>query len=602
MMNLRLNNSLLCTFLLLSFGCFSQNQKKADSLVAIIESNTFLDDSLKFETSRMIAYYHPEPGIALHYAQKAFEIANAKKQVLNIAKALDMIGVNNRILGNKETGFEASYQALKIYDSLKLPYRQAMMHLHIGEHHVEDENYKEGIFNILNSILLLDSLGRSNKVLAAKLNLGEAFRLSGNLDSAVETFEEVLDTNTEFGNLIIQTYASGNLGMAYHSLKDYQRAKKYLVRALETIDPNDAYAISVYKAELGLILINQGRKREGEQIIMKALDLAKESDLKKQVRDISNVLSEYYSSEKKYKEAFIFQRQFQVYNDSLINVENIRRIQQIGYNYELDKKSLKISSLTLENQLAESTVQYQELVILFAGVGLALMGIITVLSITGLVQKRKSNLLLGQKNAIITQQVRDKEMLHREIHHRVKNNLQLMSSIMGLQSQTSENDQVSRAMSISKTRVEAMSIVHQNLFMQEKNSQINVKSYLGKLIDNLRSTYINQIGHIEVESSDTEISADEAVPIGLIVNEVVCNTVKHQNENHLKINVRFISDDRGKHLRIEDNGKKPLNSNKSVQGFGMGLIETLARQLQATLQYSNLDNGTSVALFMKPLK
>jgi two-component system, sensor histidine kinase PdtaS len=583
--------------LLVTHNAICQNKKLADSLVNYLETHDILNDSLLFEVNQRLAFNHPNAAWALRYANDAHTIARRMNNPLNRGRSLEMIGVNNRLLGNTEAAFRASYAALRLYDSLNSFKRRASLHLQIGEHLMEDGDYNTAIGHMKKSISMFDSLHDSFRKARALINLGETYRLSKNVKEAITSFREALRLNDSLADNTIEAFALGNLGLAYKQQGDAQTAMKNLDRSVELLTAlGDTQSICIYSAEAGSLLIDHGQISLGEKRLTGALHLARTGNLKKEIRDINKLLSDHYAKTKQFARAFSYQREFQIYQDSLVNADNIRKTQQIMSNYEIEKKSLELDNLSMRYQLAEATVAQKKKELWYSIIVIALLGIAVVFVHRNYMNKRRANILLNEKNSMITMQIEQKELLHKEIYHRVKNNLQLISSIMSLQSQDSNNEQVSTAIAAGRSRVDALTIIHQNLFNEEHQMRINLRDYLGKLTENLKFTYHDQIDSLDLHSYNSEVNADDAIPIGLIVNEAICNAVKYKQDHRPKITVELQKTPNGNNLVIKDNG--PGFTKDNTPGFGTKLITTLARQLKATLNISNDTSGTTILLEM----
>lgn len=563
-----------------------------DSLELIILGAEFKEnDSILFEIHRKLSFYHPQPVKALIHAQEALEISNRQKHALNKARALERVGMAQRMIGNKVAAFKASFRALSIYDSLDLKKRQAALQLQIGEQLVEDENYNDAIVQMEKSTFLFKELFDNYRLALAYINLAEAHRLNGNIEEAIKLNRKSIALNKSLNNEIIEAYAKGNLGLCYKALNDAPSALENLDAAIIILmDLNDHYSVSVYKSERGDLLIGQGKLDEGEADLIKSLEMAKSEGLKKQTRDICALLSSHFSNKGQYNLALTYQKLFQVYQDSLVNVENVREVEQIKAGYELDKKKMQI-------EVINAKVVQKEKELLFTIISIALLAVLIVVTFIGYRNKKRSNRLLHQKNAVITEQITEKDLLHREIHHRVKNNLQLIGSIMGLQSRSAQNDQVSVAMSAGKLRVEAVGLIHQNLFTDEDKTDVDLKEYLTNLVGNLKATYNDQLARVELQSIDLQMDADKVIPIGLIVNEAVCNSVKYQGDHKPEIRITLSSENQLYTLEICDtNPEYTAEEKDNSTGFGTKLITTLARQLRAKLDVKYGDLGTRITL------
>jgi two-component system, sensor histidine kinase PdtaS len=180
--------------------------------------------------------------------------------------------------------------------------------------------------------------------------------------------------------------------------------------------------------------------------------------------------------------------------------------------------------------------------------------------------------------------LQEKEWLVKEIHHRVKNNMQIVMSLLNTQSAYLENDALT-AIRDSQHRMQAMSLIHQKLYQSENTASINMSAYIRDLINYLQESYnVNKQVHFDMDIESIDLDVVQAVPVGLILNEAITNSIKYafpkKNEGVIGIVMKQIANDRLL-LSITDNGIG-FNPNFSFNGnnsFGMTLIHGLVKQL-----------------------
>ncbi len=190
----------------------------------------------------------------------------------------------------------------------------------------------------------------------------------------------------------------------------------------------------------------------------------------------------------------------------------------------------------------------------------------------------------------IKESLEDKKILLREIHHRVKNNLQIISSLLNLQSDYLENEKDKNIFRDSQSRVKSMAIIHEKLYQSSNFSEIDFKGYIDSLTSYLFQSYPINPSKIKFESDidDITLSMDTAIPCGLIINELVSNSLKYAfpEDRDGKIKIKLKSS--GDHfvLEIEDNGIGfPENFNiDDNESLGLKLVSSLTRQIDGQLE------------------
>lgn len=190
------------------------------------------------------------------------------------------------------------------------------------------------------------------------------------------------------------------------------------------------------------------------------------------------------------------------------------------------------------------------------------------------------------------------EFLLRELNHRVKNNLQLISSLLGLQANRLEDSEAVKALNLGKDRVVAMGKLHTVLYHEGAQDTVNFESYLEEITSSLLMKYANEDEvdcQIEVEAPS--IGSDEALFLGLIVNEAIINSLKHAFEGIKSPEIRIafiVKDDQVKVLTISDNGNGSIDGAVN-EGLGSRIISLLSEQINGELNV-NSENGFSYKL------
>jgi two-component system sensor kinase len=198
----------------------------------------------------------------------------------------------------------------------------------------------------------------------------------------------------------------------------------------------------------------------------------------------------------------------------------------------------------------------------------------------------------------IKSSLKEKEIILKEIHHRVKNNLQVISSIFYLQGEKVNDPRLHEIINECKNRVRSMAIIHENFYQSDDLTRIDFGQYLKNLINNLMISYGIENDRIDIDLrvSDTFLSIDVAIPCGLLVNEIISNAIKHAFPGDVSGNITIEMFSPNSHdftLRIKDNGIGiPDNIDISNTGtLGMELITTLTSQLEGSIEL-NKSQGT----------
>ncbi len=186
------------------------------------------------------------------------------------------------------------------------------------------------------------------------------------------------------------------------------------------------------------------------------------------------------------------------------------------------------------------------------------------------------------------------EVLMNELNHRVKNNLQVVSSLLKLQAQTITDEKARQAILDSRNRLKSMVLVHQQLYLDENAQQIFMPEYLRNLSQSLMHTYkgASEKEIVTFAVSPVWLKVEKAIPVGLISNELITNCFKHANniDTDCKIEVKLTKTGDSHLLSVSDNGTGFTEANKP-KTFGLGLVKSLVTQLNGTYQIK-FDKGT----------
>jgi two-component sensor histidine kinase len=287
--------------------------------------------------------------------------------------------------------------------------------------------------------------------------------------------------------------------------------------------------------------------------------------------------------------------------DSLYSIETNQVAQTMVAEFQFDQQEKEIKLLNSENQvkaleLESANKQKQISYAVIGGLGLSSLLLYFFFN-----SKRKSNQLLEEKNNVISNALKEKDTLLREIHHRVKNNLQVIGSLLRLQSNYTDDENVLQAINEGQSRVRSMALIHQKLYQRENLTGVSTKDYLDQLIKELFSTYkvdTNKI-QLQLDIQDINLDIDTVIPIGLVVNELVSNALKYafvgRDNGILKVSLKEVSEKLVVKVADNGNGIPDLSVVENPSSFGWNLINIFKDKLDGSI---NIDNtsGTSVEI------
>jgi PAS domain S-box-containing protein len=203
--------------------------------------------------------------------------------------------------------------------------------------------------------------------------------------------------------------------------------------------------------------------------------------------------------------------------------------------------------------------------------------------------------------------IKEKEILLKEIHHRVKNNMQLIHGMLNIQLQYVKDPESVDLFKDSVSRIETMGLIHNDLYRYTMYADIDFGAFIPKLIDNLRSMYKRQEITMKIEAEEIHLGIDDAIPCGLILNELVSNSLKYAfregDKGAILVKLFFDKNTRLCNLIVHDNGKglpPGFDFTKNTTSFGLLMVDLLSLQLQGTVRLNSMDGTEFIIAF--PIK
>lgn len=451
-------------------------------------------------------------------------------------------------------------------------------------------------------------------------NRGLFWQKSGNLDSSLTCFNKAkevfhslhhnskLNDEDEFVIGLIE----GNIGQLYIEQKLYNKAipllEKDVASSIKIKDFLNAASSEIELARCYLYL-NQ------PQLCKKYLDNANEKlsnieDYKSRLNLIKQYAI-YYDKTGSYRLSIDYYNKYIDFKDSVDHKENLKELMSSQVASQVAEKEylIKESQKDIREKNAEvSTQKTIRNALIFCGIILA----IAVISISTQLRKANSSKLLLEiknkqietRNDIINKSLVEKDLLVKEVHHRVKNNLQIISSLMKLQSAKSTNEEVRDSLGEAQERINSMALLHQLLYRNNQMSSILFNEYLEGLISQISSSFALTKKNISIKTNfmELELDLDTAIPLGLITNELLSNAYKHAfngQEGTITIELSKLVKNTYQ-LKIADNGAGlpanfDLHSNESL---GLDIVCILSEQINAELKIYN-DNGANFEIIFK---
>ncbi|MBI3520146.1 MAG: hypothetical protein HY062_12440 [Bacteroidetes bacterium] len=482
----------------------------------------------------------------------------------------------------------------------------------------EMKMYKE----CLNQQLLeYDDVKQSKQMLLGYYNnRGLFWQKYGNMDSALACFNKAKDVFYSFhsknsltiNDEFVLGLIEGNIGQVYIQQKEYKKAIPLLQKDIaSSIKANELLNAAVSETELAICYLNLNQPNLCKKYLDSAnVKLAPIEDYRAKLNIIKQY-AVYYDKIGSYRLSIDYYNKFIAYKDSIDYKENVKELISSQVASQMaEKENLIIESQKniREKNLEVSKQKTLRNALLFCG--LILIIVVVFISVQLKKTKHQKQLLeirnkqISTRNEIINKSLSEKDLLIKEVHHRVKNNLQIISSLLKLQSAKTNNPEIQNSLGEAQDRINSMALLHQLLYRNNQMTSLLFNDYLSNLIEQISSSFSLTKKNIVIQSHlmELELDLDTAIPLGLITNELVSNAYKHAfhgKDGIIKIELSKLMKNTYQ-LKISDNGQG-LAVDFDLSGMdslGLDIVAILSEQINAELKIYN-DNGAHFEIIFK---
>ncbi|WP_295793889.1 histidine kinase dimerization/phosphoacceptor domain -containing protein [Mucilaginibacter sp.] len=496
-------------------------------------------------------------------------------------------------------------------------------------------NMNKALYYILESIRLMDKSHDTTNVRARQASLfgelAEVYDALGQTDNSITWYKKTLSLRENLPLLLEQKYRTAGfivkglikqkknaealalaLGVekrhppdnnydkaiitqikayCYEALKDYKKAEVAYVEMMRLYPKTKADEIvSLAKYDIAKFYITQ--KKFDRAAFYLDEEISKYAAVTR-ARDFHFIIYKIDSAKGDYLSALQHQYLFKQFNDSIFNSNKSREIQELQVKYETEQKERDIKLLTkdglLQHEKAIRANNTRNLTLAISALLIFLLGLIY----NSYRAKQRSNVKL---NTIVNEKgklLSEKEWLLKEIHHRVKNNLQIVMGLLQRQSAYIDNDEALAAIQNSENRMHSIALIHQKLYQSENLDLICMQEYIDEMISYLKdSSGLDNRIIFEKQIDELNLDVAQAVPLGLIMNEAITNAIKYAykpNETGV-IYISLLARGNGcNQLTIADNGPglpAEFDINK-IESLGINLMRGLTKQLGGAFDITN---------------
>ena len=534
------------------------------------------------------------------YLKKAISVYEKQEMTKELAETYLLLVTNYSGTAEYDKGSDTVFKALALYEKLGDQQGVAQCYTKICDLLYYSDSYAEGADYCKKAIAIQEKNGYEEDLALSYRRLAENQLFLGDLDESLANMNQAINLYKKIGETGPPILACYNgRGNIYKYMERYEEAIEDYNRCYE-----GAKAIGLERymmpptANIGHVYLLQGKYAEALPYNLRAIEIMKRIGNSKNLWENYMHVSNIYKELGDYKNAFEYHELYEQGHTEYLNTIIARKDSELQVKYETAQKDLAI--LDKEAKIAQQR-KTQWLYIGIAGL-LAIILFGMYFTLKNIRKKRKSLAIL---NSELDAKNRQNELLLKEIHHRVKNNLEMVKSLIALQSAKLEDGASKEAMLASQNRVQSMGIIHQKLYQGENLGSIEMKDYFMNLSEGVLDTFnAEEKVKIECAMDQLNLDVDTAVPIGLIVNELLTNALKYAFPDGVKgqINISLVKENNDLLLKVTDNGiGKTEGSKPKGTGFGTQLIQLLTQQLNGTISEEH-SNGTAVFFNFKNFK
>jgi two-component sensor histidine kinase len=576
-------------------------------------------------------YQDDQPDKGAKYAHDALLMAEKINDSNLIARALLILGICYDNIGNLDSCLYFFNRSGDIYQSLNNDEKLSNVLSSKANAYYVRGNFELALRNQLAALELRKKTG--NKIAVAKSlnNIGIIYRSKKDYANAISYYRQSLAIKEELHDEqgMVNTFI--NISSVYNSQdkfdSTYFYANKGMLLAKKIHADKDAYGSQV---NMGAALIGQGKFAEAEPLLyeveqkakahndksvlittyeglgdiflsrkyystaesyfLKGLATAKTNQRKEMMQVFYSKLAKCSRLLAKYDLAFAYADSASTLSHDLLNEQNLRQLNEMAAVYESKEKEKHIEQLNAQNALTTEEATHRKAERnYFILASILLLALAVVAGIAFISNKKKKE---------------EKEVLLKEIHHRVKNNLQVVSSLLSLQSHYIKDVQALEAVRDSRNRVQSMALIHQNLYQEKDLTGIDIRDYISKLCDNLFHSYNIQAGKIQLlkELQPINLDVDVVVPLGLILNELITNSLKYAFPDGREGIIKIILKEEPDKLKVGvyDNGvgSAPMERLNEEHTFGYKMIRAFLQKLKGEMHVYS-EGGTKVEIEIK---
>lgn len=513
---------------------------------------------------------------AIIYFEQAGKLFRHIGDTLRVVQGNVNTGIAYKNIGAYEKAFSISMDAAGMMEKMKTSADLATAYNTLGNTMKDLHRPGESLQYHNRAMTIRRGLNDSTGIGSSLNNIGNVYKETGEYARALQYYLQALEIKRKAGSKRSVVTTIDNIVEAYIGMEQYTMAEQYEQEALGMRDENkdkDGWMTSANR--LIRIYVARQETAKAKELALYVAKIADASIYVNQRLKNTLLLKEIYLQEKDYANALIQSGIALGLKDSLFNTDMSTAIASMDARFRVEEKEQQLELAGKNAIIQQQQIGMQHRFLLLLGTIILLLLVVSYL------------LFLSGK---LRKKARERtELLMKELNHRVKNNLQIISDIMNLQTATVDSPKERALIEAGKSRVQSISIVHNLLYRQAYTGNINMQAFISEIVKNVELAFHGHGRQASVISGVDDILLDEdlAIPLGLITNELLTNIYKYSQPavaGHLSIRVQMRQEGEGYLLLISDDGLAWDVQAARMQSSGLGLllVDMLVKQLKAS--------------------
>ncbi len=543
-----------------------------------------------------ISYYvRDQYGKALKYWERLLKLRREQEDVKGVAGIQNNLGLLYKKLGNQKKALKAFQECLTIRDSLDLEKRLGgtMNNLGILYYSMGKLDKARGYYR--KAVKFYKKYDQKEDIGGVYNNIGLIHRQKGELDSSISMSRKALKAERKTNDPRGEANGYINIGLTFQAKGSLDSALHYFKKARKAYNKVNAKGGKITAiTNIAGVLLKKEAYKKARSLSLKAYRMADSIGSWEKQKGASAYVARASAAMGDSGTAYRFQKIHDRTSDSLMNKKKSEQIARMEARYLSQKRKKELEREKAKRRKAE--LRSQQVKFFAVGGGLVLL-LILLFFILGYREKRRSNQRLEEQKKALKKERDEKEVLLKEINHRVKNNLQLINSLLSLQGRRIEDEELKRLHTESQDRIRSMGILHEKIYKASDVEKADLDRFVNDLIERLKEAYGGDLDlELSVDIESEGLNTFHFTPIALILNELLSNAMKYafQGKEKGSISVRLKPDKDHYMLEVADDGvglSTLKSSDEEKSGLGLDIVKSLAEQIGGQLTYWERDEG-----------